>query len=106
MYLSFSPFTQLVATNDFAVLFRFTPRSTLKTDVDLFWLVDAKATDVDVEKMIWGWDRTTKQDKVITENNQAGILSTRYGPGRYSEHERRVVTFQHWYLGQFGLAPV
>jgi Rieske 2Fe-2S family protein len=106
MYLSFSPFTQLVATNDFAVLFRFTPRSTLKTDVDLFWLVDAKAMDVDVEKMIWGWDRTTKQDKVITENNQAGILSTRYGPGRYSEHERRVVTFQHWYLGQFGLAPV
>ncbi len=29
MYLSFSPFTQLVATNDFAVLFLFTPRSTL-----------------------------------------------------------------------------
>jgi phenylpropionate dioxygenase-like ring-hydroxylating dioxygenase large terminal subunit len=106
MYLSFSPFTQLVATNDFAVLFRFTPRSTLATDVDLFWLVDGKATDVDVEKMIWGWDQTTKQDKVITENNQAGILSTRYRPGRYSEHERRVVTFQHWYFRQFGLAPV
>src|ERR1700691_3751611 len=106
MYLSFSPFTQLVATNDFAVLFRFTPRSTLETDVDLFWLVDGKATDVDLEKMIWGWDETTKQDKVITENNQAGILSTRYRPGRYSEHERRVMTFQRWYLGQFGLAPV
>ena len=29
MYLSFSPFTQLVATNDFAVLFLFTPRSTI-----------------------------------------------------------------------------
>jgi phenylpropionate dioxygenase-like ring-hydroxylating dioxygenase large terminal subunit len=106
MYLSFSPFTQLVATNDFAVLFRFTPRSTLETDVDLFWLVDGKATDVDVEKMIWGWDQTTKQDKVITENNQAGILSTRYRPGRYSDHERRVMTFQRWYLGQFGHAPV
>jgi phenylpropionate dioxygenase-like ring-hydroxylating dioxygenase large terminal subunit len=106
MYLSFSPFTQLVATNDFAVLFRFTPRSTLETDVDLFWLVDGKATDVDVERMIWGWDQTTKQDKVITENNQTGILSTRYRPGRYSEHERRVMTFQRWYLGQFGAAPV
>ena len=58
--------------------------------MDLFWLVDGKATDVDVERMIWGWDQTTKQDKVITENNQAGILSTRYRPGRYSEHERRV----------------
>ena len=104
MYLSFSPFTQLVATNDFAVLFLFTPRGTLHTDVDLYWLVDGKATEVDVEKMIWGWDETTKQDKVITENNQAGILSKRYRPGRYSEHERRVVTFHHWYLAQFGVS--
>jgi phenylpropionate dioxygenase-like ring-hydroxylating dioxygenase large terminal subunit len=105
MYLSFSPFTQLVATNDFAVLFQFSPRSTLATDVELLWLVDGKAAHVDVPRMIWGWDRTTRQDKVITENNQLGILSTRYQPGRYSEHEKRVVTFQQWYLAQFGLAP-
>jgi len=104
MYLSFSPFTQLVATNDFAVLFLFTPRSTMATDVDLYWLVDGKATDVDVKRMIWGWNETTKQDKEITENNQAGILSKQYQPGRYSEHERRVVTFQQWYLAQFGHA--
>ncbi len=102
MYLSFSPFTQLVATNDFAVLFLFTPRGTSGTDVDLYWLVDGNAREVDVPKMIWGWDRTTRQDKIITENNQAGIESTRYQPGRYSEHERRVVTFQQWYLGQYG----
>jgi phenylpropionate dioxygenase-like ring-hydroxylating dioxygenase large terminal subunit len=104
MYLSFSPFTQVVATNDFAVLFLFTPRSTMHTDVDLYWLVDGKAPDVDVKRMIWGWDETTKQDKKITENNQAGILSKRYEPGRYSEQERRVVTFQEWYLAQFGYA--
>ncbi|HSY97080.1 MAG TPA: aromatic ring-hydroxylating dioxygenase subunit alpha, partial [Steroidobacteraceae bacterium] len=104
MYLSFSPFTQLVATNDFAVLFLFTPRSTMHTDVDLYWLVDGHAAEVDVKRMIWGWDETTKQDKEITENNQAGILSKRYQPGRYSEHERRVVTFQQWYLAQFGYA--
>jgi phenylpropionate dioxygenase-like ring-hydroxylating dioxygenase large terminal subunit len=102
MYLSFSPFTQLVATNDFAVLFLFTPRSTMHTDVDLYWLVDGNASNFDVKRMIWGWDETTKQDKVITENNQAGILSKHYRPGRYSEHERRVVTFQEWYLAQFG----
>ena len=102
MYLSFSPFTQLVATNDFAVLFLFTPRAAMQTDVDLYWLVDAKAGAIDVSKMIWGWDQTTKQDKEITENNQAGILSKSYRPGRYSEHERRVATFQQWYLAQFG----
>jgi Rieske 2Fe-2S family protein len=104
MFLSFSPFTQVVATNDFAVLFLFTPRGTLKTDVDLYWLVDKNAPQVDVEKMIWGWDETTKQDKLITENNQAGILSKSYRPGRYSEHERRLVTFQEWYFAQFGQA--
>ncbi len=102
MYLSFSPFTHLVATNDFAVLFQFTPRRTMRTDVDLTWLVDGAASDYDVPRMTWGWDRTTKQDKEITENNQAGILSKRYRPGRYSEHERRVETFQEWYFGQFG----
>jgi Rieske 2Fe-2S family protein len=74
----------------------------MQTDVDLYWLVDGKATEVDVERMIWGWDRTTLQDKQITENNQAGILSKRYQPGRYSEHERRVVTFHEWYFSQFG----
>jgi phenylpropionate dioxygenase-like ring-hydroxylating dioxygenase large terminal subunit len=102
MYLSFSPFTQLVATNDFAVLFIFSPRSTLMTDVDLYWLVDGKATQVDIDRMIWGWDETTKQDKIITENNQLGIKSSHYRPGRYSDHEKRVVTFQQWYLNQFG----
>ena len=52
MYLSFSPFTQLVATNDFAVLFLFTPRGTMHTDVDLYWLVDGNASQVDVKRMI------------------------------------------------------
>ncbi len=105
MYLSFSPFTQLVATNDFAVLFLFTPRDAMQTDVDLYWLVDGKAQAVDVPRMIWGWDRTTRQDKEITENNQRGILSQRYEPGRYSDQERRVATFQQWYLAHFGRAP-
>ncbi|MDZ4729397.1 MAG: aromatic ring-hydroxylating dioxygenase subunit alpha [Xanthomonadales bacterium] len=104
MYLSFSPFTQLVACNDFAVLFQFAPRDTLQTDVELTWLVDGEATGYDVQRMIWGWDTTTRQDQTITENNQLGILSSRYQPGRYSEHERRVITFQQWYLAQFGHA--
>ncbi len=102
MYLSFSPFTQLVADNDFAVLFVFTPRRVDYTDVDLYWLVDGRAgaDQVDVARMIWGWDRTTRQDKTITENNQAGVRSQRYTPGPYSSQERRVVTFQEWYLKQ------
>ena len=105
MHLSFSPFSQIVADDHFAILFLFTPRSALESDVEMIWLVDGRANEaeVDVEKMIWGYHATTTQDKVITENNQAGILSSRYRPGRYSDQEGSVIKFQQWYLAQFGL---
>jgi len=100
MHLSFSPFNHIVACNDFAALIVFTPRSTTLTDVDITWLVDDQADDVDVERMIWMWDVTTRQDKEITENNQRGINSSRYRPGRLSDQEQRVATFNKWYLNQ------
>ena len=105
MHLSFSPFSQIVADDHFAILFLFTPRAALQSDVEMIWLVDGRATadQVDIAKMIWGYHATTTQDKVITENNQAGILSSRYRPGRYSDQEGSVIKFQQWYLNQFGL---
>jgi hypothetical protein len=105
MHLSFSPFSQIVADDHFVILFQFTPRSALESDVEMIWLVDGRATEaeVDIEKMIWGYHATTTQDKVITENNQAGIMSSRYRPGRYSDQEGSVIKFQQWYLNQFGL---
>ena len=105
MHLSFSPFTQIVADDHFAILFLFTPRAALQSDVEMIWLVNGSATDaeVDIDKMIWGYHATTSQDKIITENNQAGIMSSRYRPGRYSDQEGSVINFQKWYLNQFGL---
>jgi phenylpropionate dioxygenase-like ring-hydroxylating dioxygenase large terminal subunit len=105
MHLSFSPFSQIVADDHFVILFQFTPRSALASDVEMIWLVDGRATEaeVDIDKMIWGYHATTTQDKIITENNQAGIMSSRYRPGRYSEQEGSVIKFQQWYLAQFGL---
>ena len=105
MHLSFSPFSQIVADDHFAILFLFTPRAALQSDVEMIWLVDGRATEdqVDIAKMIWGYHATTSQDKIITENNQAGILSSRYRPGRYSDQEGSVIKFQQWYLNQFGL---
>lgn len=105
MHLSFSPFSQIVADDHFVILFQFTPRSALESDVEMIWLVDGRATEaeVDIEKMTWGYHATTTQDKVITENNQAGIMSSRYRPGRYSDQEGSVIKFQKWYLNQFGL---
>jgi phenylpropionate dioxygenase-like ring-hydroxylating dioxygenase large terminal subunit len=98
MHITFSPFSHVVADADFAMLFRFTPRSAMETDVDVIWFIDGKAEEVDVEKMTWGWHSTTLQDKAITEANQQGILSRRYQPGRYSTQERGLITFQQWYL--------
>ena len=107
MHLSFSPFTQLVADDHFVILFQFTPRSALRSDVEMIWLVDGRASeaDLDIAKMIWGYHATTTQDKVITEANQAGIMSSRYRPGRYSDQEGSVIKFQQWYLNQFGPEP-
>ncbi len=103
MHLSFSPFSQIVADDHFAILFQFTPRGALETDVEMIWLVNGEATEdqVDIEKMIWGYHATTTQDKIITENNQTGIKSSRYRPGRYSDQEGSVMNFQKWYLNQF-----
>ncbi len=102
MHLSFSPFNQIIACNDFAALIVFTPRSAMRTDVDISWLVDgrADADNIDVDRLIWLWDVTTRQDKIIIENNQRGILSSRYQPGCLSNQERRVDTFNKWYLNQ------
>jgi Rieske 2Fe-2S family protein len=55
--------------------------------------------------MIWIWDVTTRQDKTIVENNQRGIASSRYQPGRYSDQERKVITFTSWYLNQWRAEP-
>ena len=105
MHLSFSPFSQIVADDHFVILFLFTPRGAMQSDVEMIWLVDGRAgaDQVDVNKMIWGYHATTMQDKKITEDNQAGIRSSRYRPGRYSDQEGSVIKFQNWYLAQLGL---
>ena len=105
MHLSFGPLNHIIACNDFAALIRFTPKHATLTDVDIIWLVDGKAGEVDVERMIWIWDVTTRQDKTIVENNQRGIASSRYQPGRYSDQERKVITFTSWYLNQWRAEP-
>ena len=100
-YIAFNYLNYLAASNDHAVLFRFTPRSELLTDVEATWLVDADAQegiDYDPERVSWVWDVTLKQDATITENNQAGVSSGRYRPGPYSEQEKMNKEFTQWYL--------
>jgi len=97
----FNSISYVLAMNDFALMARFTPRDAVNTDVQLSWLVHKDAeegVDYDPENVSWVWDTTIKEDKKITEDNNAGILSSRYQPGPYSTQEERVATFVRWYL--------
>ena len=102
-----SPFNSLMMCNDFATLFTFVPKSPHQTDVELMWLVHKDAEegkDYNLEDMIWLWDKTTIADKRIIEDNQKGVLSSKYQPGPLSTMELGVESFKNWYLETFYLA--
>jgi phenylpropionate dioxygenase-like ring-hydroxylating dioxygenase large terminal subunit len=97
----FNPLSHVLASNDYAILVRFTPRGPMETDVEAIWLVDAKAVegeDYDANLLTQLWDVTLCEDKEITENNQRGVLSTSYVPGPHSLSETRISDFVRWYL--------
>ena len=99
--LSFNPTGTIHGNNDFAILFRFTPMGPTRTELVVSWLVDEDAVegeDYDVDNITAVWAVTLSEDKTITENNQAGILSSAYVPGVYSAQEQRIADFTRWYL--------
>ena len=71
------------------------------------WLVHKDAEegkDYNLKDMIWLWDKTTIADKRIIEDNQKGVLSSKYQPGPLSTMELGVESFKNWYLETFYLA--
>ena len=69
----------------------------------LTWLVHEDAVegeDYDIDHLKWMWDVTTIQDTRIINDNQKGVNSTRYGPGRYSLRESGSAFFSAWYLSR------
>lgn len=98
---AFNPISYLIASNDHAVVLSFVPRDVLYTEVIASWLVhsDAEAgRDYDESDLTRVWDVTLREDKVITENNQLGVASRHYQPGRHSLVETRVSDFVSWYM--------
>jgi len=103
--LIFGPLFYVYLANDHATLFRFTPVSETHTEVVVTWLVRGDAEegrDYDVGKVVWMWDVTTIEDTKIINDNQLGVNSRRYEPGRYSEREYGTRNFVAWYLAQHG----
>ncbi len=93
--------TFLLIYTDHAVVYRFTPRGPKRADMEVTWLVNESATegvDYDLDKLTWMWDVTSKADKRIIDDNQAGVCSRFYEPGPYSEMESAPDSFAQWYL--------
>jgi len=106
--LNFYPLSFAVLNNDHAVLLRFTPIDTLKTDIELTWVVREDAVegvDYDVDRIKWLWESTGQADATICENNQKGVNSERYQPGPHSKMEDRIDHMIHWYLRQIAHDP-
>lgn len=85
----------LVLMNDHAIMIQFQAIRHNLSHVRLTWLVDghADADDIDVDRLIWLWDETTKEDVTIIERNARGVASTAYAPGPYSTQEQWTADF-------------
>jgi len=93
--------TYLLVYTDHAVVYRFTPRDVQTSDMEVTWLVrdDAEeGVDYELERLTWMWDVTSKADKRIINDNQAGVNSRFYEPGPFSEMESSPRDFAQWYL--------
>jgi Rieske 2Fe-2S family protein len=99
--LGLLPMNFMVGTPDHGALIRFTPLEPLLTEVEITWLVHKDAVegrDYDPDKVSWVWRVTGEADVRICENNQLGVMSSRYRPGLYSKPEDGVEDFIKWYL--------
>jgi Rieske 2Fe-2S family protein len=98
---TFSPLTTFVVNPDYAVVYNFIPRNATRTDIQAIWMVTSTAiegTDYDISRVTAVWDATLSEDKALVQNNQSGVESGRYRPGRYSRLELGVSDFDRWYI--------
>ena len=89
---------------DHAMAFRVLPLGPQQTLVTTWWLVNKDAregVDYNVENLTRVWSATNDQDRVLAENNQAGINNKAYEPGPYSPTiEFGVQNFIDWYTAE------
>lgn len=103
-YCLFGPLFTIGTYPDHVLLYRFVPRSAMETDAEVIWLVRSDAEegkDYDVDRLSHLWTTTFAEDKIICENNQKGVMSAAYQPGRYSLLEERTSQFSDWYVKNF-----
>ena len=95
----------MMAYDDHVAVVRFTPRDTLMTDAEIFWLVHPDAEegkDYDVAHLQGLWGNTYREDRWLSENQQYGVGSTRFnfrGEAQpYAASEGGPRGFIEWYM--------
>mgnify|MGYP003968542255 FL=1 len=99
--LMIGPLMFFLIYDDHIVGYRFTPLSVDNCVCDIFWMVRDDAIeniDFNINNLIWLWDTTTVADKTIIINNQKGVNSKFYSPGRLSLMENFQKEFLDWYI--------
>jgi Rieske 2Fe-2S family protein len=106
-YFDIGPLSDFLAYADHGIIYRFVPRSVLRTEMELIWLVHEDAVegrDYTLSRLTWLWHTTSLEDKKIVESNQAGVNSRFYEPGPYSLQESYALRFVEWYLRELSTA--
>jgi phenylpropionate dioxygenase-like ring-hydroxylating dioxygenase large terminal subunit len=99
--LMIGPLSYFLIYDDHMLCYRFIPVSADECICDVFWFVNESAVqgqDYQLEQLTWLWDVTTQADKTIIKNNQKGVNSRFYQPGRLSNMESFQQSFLSWYL--------
>lgn len=103
-YCLFGPLFTIGTYPDHVLLYRFVPKGAQETDTEVIWLVRPDAeegVDYDLDRLTHLWTTTFSEDKKICEDNQKGVMSKAYQPGRYSMLEKRTSQFADWYIQHF-----
>ncbi|MEP3889807.1 MAG: aromatic ring-hydroxylating dioxygenase subunit alpha [Hellea sp.] len=99
--LMVGPMMFFLIYDDHVVGYRFAPTTIDSCVCDIFWFVHEAAeegVDYNLPALTWLWDVTTIADKTIIENNQKGVNSRFYSPGRLSKMEDFQQSFLNWYV--------
>ena len=97
----------LVCYADHGMIYRFIPKTVDTCEMELIWLVDAKAEegrDYDLEKLTWLWKVTTDEDKAIIEHTARGVVSRFFVPGPIAPMEQNELRYIGWYLDEISRA--
>jgi Rieske 2Fe-2S family protein len=95
------PVSFFLMYDDHIVVYRFLPKSIDECRCEIFWLVHQDAVegeDYDIDTLTWLWDVTIKADKKIIVDNQLGVNSQFYQPGKLSKMEVFEQAFLDWYV--------